>query len=185
MKMDFYKLSGLLAFMIAWAGMLTAIFTQGKDKTKSISLHAASSKKTIMLLAVLSPISMTLFMIFAAKYVAPLLGLSTMFIILNILADAGYILGAWIPATGGVKTRLHNFFSYGASLLLIPVTIMLATAPYASLVSRLISYIALLIMVVILVIMSRNKRVLPNYLYYQIAYFLAFDISLLAAAYIR
>lgn len=184
MKTDLYKLSGLLAFLIAWFGMLITVFTQGKDKSKSISLHAASSKKTIVLLGVLSPLSMFLFMLFAIAYVTPLLSLSTAFVVLNILAYLGYILAAWVPATGGNKTKLHNLFSYGASLLLIPIAIMLLMSPSTAAMPKLIIGVFLVAAGFFgYLFWSRPER--ANFLYFQIAYFLLFDISLLAAAYIR
>lgn len=184
MKTDFYKLSGLLAFLIAWAGMLLTVFTQGRDKSKSISLHAASDKKTIVLLGVLSPISMTLFMVFAVKYITPLLQLSGSFVVLNILAYLGYILAAWAPATGGTKTKLHNFFSYGASLLLIPISVILVTSPQVSTTSRIISAMFLITAGAFGYLFWR-KPDRSDYLYFQISYFLLFDISLLVAGYIR
>jgi hypothetical protein len=185
MNTEFYKLSGIFAFVIMWTVMLLAIFSQGKDKSKSISMHIADSKKTIAMLAVFAPIAMTLLMIFAVKWVAPLLGLSTTFIVLNVLADACFILAAWVPSTKGRKAKLHDLFSYGASLLLIPITLLLAMSPNASTVSRAISSVTLVAMLGILGTMLRHKRILSSYLHYQILYFLAFDISLLAAGYIR
>jgi hypothetical protein len=181
----FYELSGLLAFVIAWFGMLLAVFSQGNDKRKSISLHAASSKKTILLLAILSPISMSLFIVFSVRLMAPALHLPLVFIVMSILADLGYIFAAWIPSTGGVKTKLHDTFSYGASLLLIPITFILVISPNAATLAKVISSTSLMAMLGILATMFRNKRALPHYLYYQIAYFLAFDISLLVTGYIN
>ena len=61
MEVVLYELSGIVAFVLAWSGMLAAVYIQGKDKTKSISLHAAGSRNTFLLLAMLSPIAMLLF----------------------------------------------------------------------------------------------------------------------------
>jgi hypothetical protein len=182
---SFYELSGLLAFVIAWFGMLLAVFSQGADKKKSISLHTASSKKTILLLAILSPISMSLFIIFAVKWMAPALHLPLIFIVLSVLADLGYIVAAWIPSTGGMRTKLHDLFSYGASLFLIPITFILVISPSVVTLAKFINIISFTTLLWVLAIMFRHKRDLSNYLYFQIAYFLAFDAGLLAAGYIK
>jgi hypothetical protein len=143
MEANFYKLSGLLAFLIAWSSMLLAVLSQGSSKGKSISTHIASNKKTILLLGALIPIAMVLLIIFVIKYVAPLLGLSTMFIALNVVAYLGYILAAWVPATGGNRTKLHNIFSYGASVLLVPITMILVASPLVATIPKIISSVFL------------------------------------------
>ncbi len=185
MKNDFYKLSGLLAFIIAWVGMLIAILTQGKNKQKSISLHTANSKSTIILLGVLSPLSMFLFMIFTTFWMAPTFDLSLSIIVLSIISFAGYILAAWFPAVGGVSGKLHDIFAYGASLLLIPISFILVLSPNISLFGRLMNAIACIIMIGSFGILLWYKPARKSYLYYQITYFLVFDLSLLAAGYIR
>ncbi len=164
--------------------MLVTIFSQGNDKTKSISLHAAASKKTFILLAVLSPISMTLFIVFIIKWMAPTFNLSPVFVILSVVADVGYILAAWVPALEGRRGRLHDILAYGASLLLIPTAFILANSPNIATGSRLVNAVSVLTMLVILCVMVWHKPAKTKYLYYQIAYFLAFDISLLTAAYL-
>lgn len=181
----FYEISGLLAFVVAWFGMLLAVFTQGIDKGKSISLHAASSKKTIVLLAVLSPISMFLFATFSIKWMVPNLQLPLVFTALSIVAYTGYILAAWVPSTGGLKTKLHDLFSYSASLLLLPITLTLVNSPNITATARWFSLASITVMLFVFVVMVRRKETLAGYLYFQIAYFLAFDLSLLAAGYIR
>lgn len=185
MENNFYKLSGLLAFLIAWAGMLTAIFTQGINKQKSISLHTANSRKTIILLAILSPLSMLLFMIFTIRWMAPVFDLPLLFIALSMISFAGYILAAWFPAVGGMSGKLHDIFAYGASLLLIPISFILATSPNISLPGRFMNVIACVIMIGSFGILLWYKPARKSYLYYQITYFLIFDLSLLAAGYIR
>lgn len=182
---NFYELSGLLAFVIAWVGMLLAVFTQGNDKRKSISLHAANSKKTILLLAIFSPISMSLFAVFSIKWMMPNLQLPLIFIPLSIVAYVGYILAAWVPSTGEVKTKIHDLFSYGASLLLVPIMFILVTSTNVATLARYIAFASLAVMLGVLIAMARTRRALPSYLYFQIAYFLAFDISLLASGYIK
>lgn len=184
MNIELYELSGILAFLIAWFGMLLTVLSRGKDKTKSISLHAASSKKTFILLAILSPISMSLFTIFAAKWMTPELSLPPLFIALSVIANTGYILASWIPATKGPKLRLHDFFAYGASLLLVPIAFILATSPNVAAIPRIINVFSLLIMASILDAMLWHKPAKFNYLYFQIAYFLSSGIGLLAAGYI-
>lgn len=181
---DLYKWSGLLGFIIAWFGMSVVVFTQGRYKHKSISLHAASSRKTILLLAILSPISMTLFMVFVAFWLAPSLQLSPVFITLNLVAFIGYIIAAWFPAVGGRKEKLHDIFALGASLLLIPISFIVATSSNVLFVTRLINAIAGTLMIGIFCILLWHKPARNSYLYYQIAYFLAFDLSLLATGFI-
>lgn len=182
---ELYKLSGLLGFIIAWFGMLVAVFSQGKHKHKSISLHAANNRRTILLLAILSPISMSLFMVFVAFWLSPNFKLSPMFITLNIIAFAGYILAAWFPAVGGRKEKLHDIFALGASLLLIPISFMLATSSSIPSISRVVNAIAVILMVGIFCILLWHKPARKNYLYYQVVYFLAFDLSLLATGFIQ
>lgn len=181
---ELYKYFGLYAFVIAWAGMLTVIINQGRDKARSISLHAASSRKTFLLLAVLSPLSMTLFMMFVVKWMAPKFDLPASFVILNVLAFTGYLLAAWFPAVQGIKGKIHDLFAYGASALLIPIALILATSQTIAIAPRIINGFSFLIMLGILVYLLSNKPARTHYLYFQIIYFLSFDIGLLTAGYL-
>lgn len=165
--------------------MLTAVFVAGKNKQKSISLHTASNKKIILLLAILSPISMSLFMIFAIYWVAPNVSLPTLFAVLSVLSFTGYILAAWFPAVNGLSGKLHDIFAYGASILLIPTSLILATSSGISMFARVMNTAACIIMLGSFAILLWHKPARKSYLYYQITYFLIFDLSLLAAGYIR
>lgn len=184
MNIEFYKLAGLLAFVISWFGMLLVVYSQGNKKSWSISMHAAASKKTIRLLAYLSPISMGLYMIFVVKWVAPTFNLPLAFIVLNVLADTGYILAAWIPYTEGIRAKIHNILAYGASLLAMPIPYILAISPHIATIPRLINAVAFLMMFGILGFLYWYKPAWNHYLHYQIIYFLAFNVSLLAAGYL-
>lgn len=183
MKNEFYKLSGIIAFIVAWTGMLTVIFTQGYNKQKSISLHTATSKSTILLLGVLSPISMILFMVFTTYWLTPTFNLPLLFIVLSILSFTGYILAAWFPAVGGISGKLHDIFAYGASILLFPIAYILAASPSIASFARVMNMLACLVMVGSFALLLWHKPARKNYLYYQVVYFLIFDISLLAAGY--
>jgi hypothetical protein len=184
MTEQLYKFSGLLGFTIVWSGMLYVVHKQGRDKTKSISLHAAATRDTFLLLAVLSPLSMGLFIIFCLKWLAPSFELSLSFVILTTLANLGYIFAAWVPAGRGIKGKLHDLFAYGASLLLIPITFTLATSANIATLSKAINALACLVMVSIFAVMSMSRAARSTHLYFQIAYFMVFDFSLLATGYL-
>lgn len=185
MKVSFYEISGIVAFILSWFGMLLSVYTQGRDKTKSISLHAAASKSTFLLLAVLSPITMGLYGVFTIRWITPMYNMPIIFVIASTAAYVGYILAAWVPATRGVKRKLHDIFSYGSSIVLIPVVYIMASTVKIGITPKIINVGALVIMVSVCCALKWYKPAKRNYLYYQIAYFLSFNIALLSVGFIK
>lgn len=184
MSIDIYKFAGILAFLISWSAMLYVVFSQGKNNSWSISLHTAKTKKAILLLAFMSPLTMGLYMLFVIKWMAPTYHLSTLFILLNVIADTGYILAAWVPSIKGTRELIHNILTGGASVLAIAITYILAHSASIAALPRSINAVSTILMILIIGYLVINKSAWKNYLNYQIVYFLAFNIGLLTTGYL-
>ena len=179
-----YKLFGILGFALGWTAISLLLFLWDTDKSKSISHNAASNKKAYIMMAVLETIGLPLFIIFVIKWMTPTLGLIPLFSILSVAIAVGLIVASWIPVTGP-KGKIHDFCAYGAGLLFIPTTLILALSSGVSTPARIINIVACLGLSAVTALFLMGKTNQNHHLYYQTASILMFDIAILSAAYIR
>lgn len=184
-NIEIYRICGFLSFALGWLGIILLLARWDRDKAKSISEHAAANKITYALMALLEPIILIFFVLFTVRWLAPTYKLSIVFSVCCIGAALGLLIAAWIPAVKGIKGRIHDMVAYGAAVLFMPTTLLLAVSAYVDTPVKIINYISFLLMFSIFMFFLFNKAAKNHHLYYQSAYILIFDIGLLSAALMR
>jgi hypothetical protein len=182
---EVYKSFGLIAVAITWVGIAFLVRRWPSDKSMSISKHAAAHKSAYLMMLVMEALTLSLFFLFVLKWLSPTLGLPTFFTVCVGLASLGLFIGAVIPDTKGWRSTVHQLAGYGAGMLFIPASTVLYLSPNISSFARGFALITLVYELASVTLLTVSQRAKDNHLYLQVAYILFFDLSLLAAAYIR
>ncbi len=180
---EIYKWFGILALVTSWAAIILVLTRGGSDRTLSISHHAAKHKKGFFTMAILQSIACISFILFGVKWLAPTLELPIAFSVSFVAISVGLLIAAWVPTVEGIKRKIHNITAYGATVLLLPTILLVATSPNVSVVGKVAAYTAAASMTIIFTILLTAKKAKAGYLYLQVAYWLAFDIGLFTAAF--
>ncbi|MEK7571756.1 MAG: hypothetical protein AAB553_05780 [Patescibacteria group bacterium] len=178
----------LFSFIISTLAGSSMVWKGPKDKTKSVSFHAATAKKgTYMLYATAFITATILFYLFCLYWFIPTLQLPTSFTFLLTLMSLLLVLTALIPESGE-WIKLHALLAYGFAFLMMILLFFVLTAQTVSLFARIISGITCGWMTIVWYLYffsSHKKKVASQYLFYQSSYVILFFLSILAATYIR
>lgn len=182
---EIYKVFGPTAFLIGWITIVLLIFKIRGNKSMSISKHAAASKLAYVIMLIMQLIVLPMFFVFAAKWLAPTFNLPAFFTVCIGIASLGLLIAALIPDTIGWKSTVHGLAGYGAALLFVPILTTLYLSASISSSARNIILLVLLYEMAAITWFGVVERAKNHHLYLQSAYIVLFDLSLLAAAYIR
>jgi len=180
-----YKWLGVVALVTSWSAIILLLNRWDSDRTLSISHHAAKHKTGFLAMATLQSIACISFILFGVKWMAPTYELPLAFSVCFVVMALGLFVAAWVPTVEGIQRKVHNISAYGATLLLLPTILLVATSPTISGVGKVAAYAAAMSMVLIFTVLLAAKRAKNNYLYLQCAYWLAFDIGLFTAAFVH
>lgn len=182
---EIYKWFGVLALVTSWTAIILVLTKWESDRTLSISHHAAKSRNSFFTLALLQSVACVSFILFGVKWMAPTLKLPAAFSVCFVAISISLLIAAWVPTVEGIRRTVHNLTAYGATVLLLPTILLVATASGVSLVGRIVAYLAAISMTAIFTILVATKKAKNSYLYLQCGYWLAFDIGLFTAAFVR
>ena len=180
-----YKWLGLVALVTSWTGIILVLTRWESDRTLSISYHAAKTRSSFLTLALLQSVACLSFILFGVGWVVPALDLPVAFSVCFVAMAMALFVAAWVPTVEGLRRKVHNMSAYGATLLLLPTIMMVATSPRVSLAGEIAAYAAAASMTIIFAILMTTKRAKNSYLYLQCGYWLAFDIGLFMAVFVR
>jgi len=159
-----------------------------KDKTKSVSQHAATANKEFYLMyAFAFLIGTILFYLFCMFWFIPTFTLSFGFTLSLHLMTFLLILTALIPESGK-KVKVHQIVAYGFASMMMLLLVFVAISPKVSVLARIVSAVSVCWMAICwhLAFFSPYKqKVNLYYLLYQYSYVILFVLSILAATYIR
>jgi len=179
-----YKIFGPLSAVAIWAAMLFIIKKWPGHRGMTVSAHAAAYKEAYLLLAIVCPISYPFFALFMFGWFIPVLQLPLAFSWLaGLILILDFII-AWVPQHPGWKGIVHKLGAYAMASTFLPFAIMLARAPAVSGTARAVIWTCILLMALFWVIFVASKRSKGYFLYFQLTYFLLFDITFLAAAFL-
>ena len=179
-----YKLLGPIYCAIIWAAVFFVLKKWPGDRTMTISKHVAAYREAYLFFAIVRTLSFPMFFLFLFRWFLPELEMPTVAYVLMALAISGDLISAWIPETTGWKGRVHKWSAYGMAATVLPFTIIIALSPHISTFAHAFSYVAILFMVLFWVLFVTHKKSKEYYLYFQLAYFVLFDIAFLSAAFL-
>ncbi|MBL8122423.1 hypothetical protein JNM87_06795 [Candidatus Saccharibacteria bacterium] len=150
---------------------------------RTISRHAASTKRASLLFAVVLIGCGSLFYVWLLRWFVPHLQLGVLFEIVLTLAILGQIITALAPDIEGLSRTVHHYAAYTMAILFMPLAWLIFTAPHISAPARLFVGIAgfyLISSFTTVVILGKLRR---YFLPFQASYIIVFQCAILVAAY--
>lgn len=181
---EIYKWFGVVGIAIAWTAILSLLLIWDTNRGESISFHAASRRKSYLMMAIIETTTMPLVWLFLVGWLAPVYHLGLLFVILSSLIALGLLLSAWIPVTGP-KGKLHDILAQSAAVLSAPTVLILVLSPTLNISARLVSLAACLGLSLMVVLFYTHKQTHKYFLYFQLVSLVLFDSAVLAAAFLR
>lgn len=185
LAVESYKNFGLIGFSIFWLTTIVMIALLKGDKTKSISSHAASAKKTSLVFGAVGVVSAVFLILFFVKWFTPTFQLGLIFNLLVIGMLILFGIAGAVPDTKGVKHTVHIWSAVVASILLLPAMILIIVSNQVSQTAQIFTALSLLTMITIGYQLTKKNRTDSRLLLYEALYFLCFDLSILVATYLR
>ena len=174
-----------ISFFGTWGAVLYLLYKWRGDKSMSISRHAAKHKKAYLLMLIVETITFSLFFLFVYKWFVPTFKLPSFFNVLIAVSCGGFIVAALIPDVSGRKGIIHSLSAYTASMVFIPALALMFVSYEISNYAKVVIIFALIFQLGSVSAFMVIKNAKNYHLYIQSMYFLVFDLSLLAATYIR
>lgn len=175
---------GALAIFILICGLLFLVLKWPQSKHVTFSGHAAAYKHTIIYYNLLFTIFLPLLIIFFATWFVPKLHLSFYFLVFIIASSILQYVVTIIPETGGWKTKYHRFLAFFSAILLLPPIAIIAFANSVSMTGRITAFFGLIVMIGIICTIAIRRGKQEYLLLFQIGYFTAFFVTILAATYL-
>ena len=178
-----YRYVGVLATFLAWLGIGVVLWIWPVVRSKSISTHVSAYKAAWLIFAPIETAALLLLYLFMLNWFIPILGLSTMYIVLLTIALLLELITTWVPDTSGLKHKVHRITAYSAALMLPLLIIPVALSPIVPLIPKLLAYISLAVMGYILYLLFAIQAARKKHLIYQSVYFACFYIPILAVVF--
>lgn len=180
-----FKPLGVLSIATLWLAIIFMVAKWNNDKTLSISKHSAANRSAYIFMLVVQSFVFPGYILFAVKWLTPTFDLPQFFAQITILAFSLFFIAAWAPDTTGWKNKLHANAAYGAALLLVPSLTMLYLSPNVLGFAKSFVLFTLVYQLVVFTLFVANNKSSRNHLYFQAAYFLLYDLSVLVVTYMR
>lgn len=165
---------GLTYTVTKWPGGLHMTFSQ----------HVAIARQSAIYYAFLFLATLPLLVWFIGGWLVPQKQLPDAFLWFAYIAVVFQIVCTWFPEVGGWRTTVHRLLTGISGIAMLPLVIILATAPSLSVPVRLSAWAALGFMVFLLAIALSNQKGYKWALLLQIGYYAAFFVVLLLATYL-
>ena len=183
-----FKSFALISFIISILSGSYMVWKGPRDKTKSVSFHAATAKKKLYFIyAIIFLTSTILFYLFCINWFIPTFQLSFGFNFLLQIMTVLLFLTALIPEAGkGIK--IHAIVAYGFAFVMMLLLLFVATSDLVSLFARIVAGVTMGWMALgwyLFFFSSYKQLVVTYYLPYQYSYIILFCLSIAAATYMR
>ena len=175
---------GLILVITSWVAGVYMVRKWSGTYAMSISKHAARAKGASTLFLIVLGVGSTLFYWWLIKWLTPHLGLGSVFVALLSFTAVAQILVALVPDTFGWRHQVHQKVALAMAACYLPLTYLIVTSSKVSTYARMISYICLAYMIVAASVFFFTKKARNYYLLFQSLYIVAFQIVILAAAYL-
>lgn len=178
------KYLGLVLVLLSWLAGAYILRKWRGTNAMSISQHAVTNRQASWLftttLCVLGP----LFYYWLVKWFAPELSLGGAFTTLATLTFACQFVAGLIPDHKGWQRRAHRGAAYGMAYLFLPLSWLILNAPAIGPFAHWFGAICFAWMITSLGLTTFIASTRRQYLVYQTAYIMTFQIQILASAYI-
>jgi len=168
-----------------WAGTWVLLKSHIADRAKTISQHAAKSRRFHIVYGLFEIAIASMFALFMFDWFIPYFGFGFWFEILIAAGIVGIVAAAIIPARSGWRGVMHSAAAYGMAITLLATTALIALSPAVNAVAKLVAAAAITYMLVgwiLLICYSKWSR--RHMLLFQSVYFAAFHLTILAASYL-
>lgn len=174
------KLLGPIGLMVGWFAIILLLVVWGADKSRSISYHSARHRKAFLTYGSLISLSLLLLFVFGMGWLRPHYGLPLVFGVFYIITVGCFSIATWIPVTGK-RGKLHDRLAGIATLSMVPILATVSLSQQISTSARIVAALGVIVLGLLFVAFKATKG---YHLVIQVAYFLVFDITLVAVAFL-
>lgn len=176
---------GLLSFIILIIGLGAVAVKLPGGLSKTFSQRVANNKITEALYSLLFIVTLPLLYLFFVAWFVPSLGMPQYFLFFAAVSVIFQVLCTWIPERGGRMTTIHRVLTGISGIALLPMVFIIATAQSISASLMVISWGALIGMLVLLIVALFNQKGFEYALLLQIGYYVLFFAIILLATYVQ
>lgn len=178
------KFLGLFLVLLSWVVGAYMLRKWRGSRTMTISQHAASNSNALKLFATILIAGGLAFYVWLVRWFTPTLNLSALFVILVTIALLTQVVAGLIPDSEGLKSKIHRAAAYSGAFLYLPLSALILTASKISTPAQIIGLVCFLYMIIASFSYFFVKKARNHYLIFQTLYIVAFQIVILAAAYV-
>jgi hypothetical protein len=154
------------------------------NSSAPISTHGGIDDASYLVFAFTLTLHPIVYVFFSFLWIIPLLQPSPLFVPVVILAAICQLLTAWIPHGRNPRLHvLHNIVATSMSAAMPVMTALILATGRLSPAASIVNWLALGCMLLLPLIFISTKRTRENYLWFQSAYILAFQLSAVAIAF--
>jgi len=161
------------------------LFKWRGNRSMTLSLHAASDPKALLLFGTTSTITALFIYPFFWGWFMPTLHLPALFAWCISIAGVCQLLIGWIPDKPGSLGHAHNILAFVAGSMIIPITIMGGLSPVVSSVLKYASFAYLAFSCTFIILYFTVRSIRKHSLIYQMIFYWGFFAIILSAAYLR
>jgi hypothetical protein len=159
-------------------GLLGLLVWKGFATNRTFSQKAATSRASIIYYVVLFSVALPMLYLFFAELVIVELQLSDAFYLIMVISLLGQFICTLFPEKGGTVVA-HRLFTGISGTLLLPMLVMIALSPRATLLVSWAAILSVAIMSALLVVGLMNQSGHRYALWLQVGYYTLFFIPLL------
>lgn len=175
---------GIVLIAASWLGG-GYIITRWHDKgLRTISRHAASNRQAFWLFAFILVVLGLFFYYWLVAWFTPHLGLSAAFVALLTVTILCQVLTGLMSDTAGWRKAIHHWAAYTMAVLYLPLGIFVICSTQLTVGVRLLCLILGIYMLVAFVMVVMMGKARHRFLLFQASYIVAFQLLILAAAYL-
>lgn len=175
---------GIISIVLMWTAIGVLLKRHAPTKHKAVSSHAAQKKTYALWFAVVEAPLTILFGVFMFGWFIPAYDLGFWFSVFTGFVVGGLFGASVVPQATGWRYATHQVFAFTLAIgMLLTNAYFLLDTDTASF-GRLLALVGLVYMSAVWALGFSKSRVLSeHFLYFQLAYFISYDIPLLTITY--
>lgn len=175
---------GLALVIGSWIGAYYLFSRWYNKDLPTISKHAASSKTTSRVFAVIITGFALVFYYWLNRWFVPELELSIHFQSILALTIVCQTVVGLAPDTVGRSRIIHRWAAYSMAVLYLPLGVLILMSDQVSTAARIACALLTLYMLITFILVAVMGKAKGRYLFFQASYLIAFQILILSAAYL-
>ncbi|HUH56948.1 MAG TPA: hypothetical protein VL020_00310 [Pseudomonadales bacterium] len=179
-----FEYLGLILTLLSWLGIVYILVNWRGRHDMSISMHAASASRALLLFRVVLVLLGGVFFWWLVAWLAPELKLSTTFTSVLALTILCQMIAGLIPDIEGWQRKVHRGAAWLMAVLYLPLSFMILGSLEVGVLARTIGLVCLAYMLAAGFGYLFYKRLRSKFLFFQFMYIVAFQVLILSAAYL-